>query len=129
MKINRLLSLLILLTALGTSCKTYKNLEKVKPKTESASMAEQLQKLKPGDRIKVYVKNGDFMNLEFSSFDEREIKGIHIKEFARIPISIMIEDIYQVKVKKTNWPVTIISIPAGLFATWLIVGTIAFSSY
>jgi hypothetical protein len=127
MKNLRFLGIIFLVMMLSHSCKTYKNLEKVKPKSESASLADGLQKLKPGDRIKVFVKNGDFMNLEFISFDEREIKGIHIKEFAGI--SILIKDIYQVKVKKTNWPVTIISIPVGLVVTWLIVGTIAFSSY
>ncbi|MCL6261482.1 hypothetical protein M3O96_20450 [Aquiflexum sp. TKW24L] len=114
MKIIHLLGLFILLTALGTSCKTYKNLEKVKPKTESASMAEQLQKLKPGDRIKVYEKSGNIRILEFVTTEAGVLRGFGTKRPKENLISIRVEDIVQVQVRKTDAKSTAINTSLGI---------------
>ncbi|MCH6202182.1 hypothetical protein MMU07_21575 [Aquiflexum sp. LQ15W] len=120
MKIVPLVGLLILLTALVTSCKTYKNLEKVKPKTESASMAEQLQKLNSGDRIKVYEKNGSVRILTYVHTESGILIGIDTKK-SKERISIRVDDIAQVQVRKTDVGSTAIS--TGLAIT---IGALAF---
>lgn len=58
MKKTRLIGILILILFMGNSCTTYKNLKKVKPKTDSAPLSEEIQKLKPGDKIRVFEKSG-----------------------------------------------------------------------
>ena len=70
MKIIRLIGILFLVLMLSQSCKTYKNLEKIKPKSESTSLAEGLQKLKSGNRIKVFEKNGNIRTLDYVNTEE-----------------------------------------------------------
>jgi hypothetical protein len=118
--------MIILIVLLGSSCRTYKTLEKVKPVSASASLVEELHKLKAGDKIKVYKKTGSSNVLKFTSANENELLGVLVDGSMSSPVSIRIDNIDQLKVKKTNWPLTAVSIPVGLFATWLIVGTIAF---
>jgi hypothetical protein len=114
MKITQLVGLLILFATLGTSCKSYKNLEKVKPKSESASMAEQLQKLKPGDKIKVYQKSGSVRILNFIQTEAGMLKGLSTTK-TKEQVSIRVEDIVQVQVRKTDAASTAIS--SGLAIT------------
>jgi hypothetical protein len=101
MKITHLVGILILLATLGTSCKSYKNLEKVKPKSESASMEEQLQKLKPGDRIKVFEKNGSIRLLTYVHTEAGILRGLRINN-SKEQVSIRLDDISQVQVKKND---------------------------
>ncbi len=120
------LVMIILMVLLGSSCKTYKTLEKVKPVSASASLVDELHKLQPGDKIKVYTKTGSSNVLKFTSANEDELLGVLVDGSISSPVSIRMDNIHQLKVKKTNWPLTAVSIPVGLFSTWLIVGTIAF---
>lgn len=109
MKIIRLLGILFLVLMLSQSCKTYKNLDKVKPKSESATLADGLQKLKPGNRIKVFEKNGKIWTLDYVNTEEGILKGLEIKKPKGAPISIKVEDIEQVQVKKADVKSTAIS--------------------
>ncbi|EKB50828.1 hypothetical protein [Cecembia lonarensis] len=56
MKNFRLIGVLLFILMMGNSCKTYKSLERVEPRSNSASIAEQVQKLKLGDVIKIHEK-------------------------------------------------------------------------
>jgi hypothetical protein len=120
MKITHLVGLLLLLATVGTACKSYKNLEKVKPKSESASMAEQLQKLKPGDKIKVYQKNGSVRILTYLQTEAGMLKGLGTTK-TKEQVTIRVDDILKVEVRKTDAKSTAIS--TGLAVT---LGALAF---
>lgn len=102
MKKIRLIGILVLIFLMGNSCTTYKNLEKVKPKTDSASMAEEIQKLKPGDKIKVFEKNGNIRTLEYVVTEEGVLRGFGTTRNQEDLITIKVEDIVEIQVKKTN---------------------------
>lgn len=86
----------------GISCKTYKNLETIKPKTDSASMVEELQKLKPKDKIKVFEKSGRSRNLKYVITEKGFLRGLGSSGTNEDLISIKIDDIEKVQVKATN---------------------------
>jgi len=109
MKYARLLGILILVLLLGNSCKTYKNLEKVKPKTESASMIEELKKLKYGDRIKVLEKNGSNKTLDYIKTEDGVLRGLMTKRPKGDLVSISVEDIVLVQVRKGDVKSTVLS--------------------
>ena len=120
MKIIHILGLFFLLTAFGTSCKSYKNLEKVKPKTENLSMEEQLQKLNPGDRVKVFEKSGSIRILTYVKTEAGTLRGLDTKK-SKEQVAIRVDNIIQVQVRKTDVGSTVIS--TGLAIT---LGALAF---
>ena len=94
---------------MGNSCKTYKSLEKIEPRTDSALLTDQLQKLKPGDLIKVYEKKGSMKGLEYVITEEGVLRGFEPKGTKADLISINLEDIAKIEVKKVNVGKTVLS--------------------
>jgi hypothetical protein len=76
MKNFRLIGLMFFILMMGNSCKSYKSLERVEPKTDSASIAEQVQKLKPGDLIRVFERSGSIRDDEICHYRRGGFKGI-----------------------------------------------------
>jgi len=109
MKKTLLFGILALVLMIGNSCTTYKNLEKVKPKSESASMAEEIQKLKPGDKIKVFEKSGNVRTLKYVVTEEGVLRGFGTTRNQEELITIKVEDIVEIQVKKTNASKTVVT--------------------
>lgn len=122
MKSIRQSVLLILLLVMGNSCITYKNLEKVKPITDSASMGEELQKLKPGDKIMVFEKSGSVKSLEYVVTEKGQLRGLDSRSFKGDLISIKIEDIEKVQVKKVNAKKIVLFTLGPIAAAYLTIG-------
>lgn len=131
MKKTRLIGILVLILFMGNSCKTYKNLEKVKPKTDSKLISEEIQKLKPWDNIKVFEKSGSIRILEYVVIEEGVLRGFETKRTKGDLISIRVEDIVQVQVKKVDTQKTVLksasvvglAMVAGLLVLFLILGS------
>ncbi|WP_373495913.1 hypothetical protein [Aquiflexum sp.] len=114
MKNIRLLGILVLILLMGNSCKSYRNLKALNPKTKSSSIAEELYKLKPGDKIKVFENSGSIKFLKYSNAEDGVLKGIDIKGNKGTKgevISIRVENLVHIEVRKTNWPLTALLIP------------------
>ena len=106
---------------MGNSCKTYKNLETVKPKTDSDSMVEELQKLKPRDKIKVFEKSGRSRNLKYVVTEKGLLRGLGTRGTNEDLISIKIEDIEKVQVKATNVYLFSLGTLAALWGVYVII--------
>jgi hypothetical protein len=102
MKKIHLLGILVLILMISNSCTNFKNLEKVKPKSDSASMAEEIQKLKAGDKIKVFEKSGSIRILEYVVTEEGVLRGFETKRTKEDLISIRVDDIVQMQVKRAS---------------------------
>ena len=111
---------LFLILIMGNSCKSYKNLDKVKPKTETTSMEEKLQKLELGDKIKVYDKNGSVWVLTYLQTDSGMLKGLRDTK-SREELFIRTDEIVQVQVKKSDAKKTVLAT-----GTVLVVSSLAF---
>jgi hypothetical protein len=109
MKNIRLIGIILFILMMGNSCKTYKSLEKIEPRTDSALLTDQLQKLKPGDLIKVYEKKGSMKGLEYVITEEGVLRGFEPKGTKADLISINLEDIAKIEVKKVNVGKTVLS--------------------
>jgi hypothetical protein len=129
MKNIRQLTLIILLLMMGNSCKTYKNLDKVGPKINSNLISEKIQKLKPWDNIKVFEKSGNIRILEYVVTEEGVLRGFETTRTKGDLVSIRVEDIVQVQVKKVDSQKTTLFISSALIgsllATAVIVNAIA----
>ena len=121
MKKTRLIGMLVLILFMGNSCKTYKNLETVKPKTDSDSMVEELQKLKPRDKIKVFEKSGRSRNLKYVVTEKGLLRGLGTRGTNEDLISIKIEDIEKIKVKATNVYLFSLGTLAALWGVYVII--------
>jgi hypothetical protein len=102
MKNIRLIGIMLLILMMGNSCKTYKSLERVQPKTESASISEQVQKLKPGDLIKVFEKSGSIKMMEYVMTEDGVLRGFVTMGNAGDPVTVRLEDIVKIEVEKIN---------------------------
>ena len=101
MKNFRLIGVLLFLLMMGNSCKSYKALERVEPRSDTASIAEQVQKLKPGDAIKVIEKtSGRLTDLEYVATEDGFLRGFPLKGSKTGLVSIKLEDISRIQVKK-----------------------------
>jgi len=109
MKNIRLIGIILFILMMGNSCKTYKSLEKIEPRTDSALLTDQLQKLKPGDLIKIYEKKGSMKGLEYVITEEGVLRGFEPKGTKADLISINLEDIAKIEVKKVNVGKTVLS--------------------
>jgi hypothetical protein len=108
MKNFRLLGVLLFILMMGNSCKSYKSLERVEPKTDSASIAEQVQKLRPGNSIKVFEKSGSIRMMEYVITEQGVLRGFGAKGNKGDLISIRLDDIIKVEVKKINVAKTVL---------------------
>ncbi|MCL6261592.1 hypothetical protein M3O96_21005 [Aquiflexum sp. TKW24L] len=111
---------MLLILMMGNSCKTYKSLERIEPRTDSASLSEQLQKLKPGDLIQVFEKRGGIKVLEFVITEEGVLRGFEPKGPKDDLISIKLEDIAKVEVKKINAGKTLLVTGAVVASIYLV---------
>jgi hypothetical protein len=103
MKNLRLIGILFFILMMGNSCKTYKDLERVEPRSKAASIAEQVQKLKPGESIKVFEKtSGKVTDLEYVITEDGILRGFQAKGSKSDLTSIKLEDIARIEVKKFN---------------------------
>lgn len=119
----RLIGVLLFLLIMGTSCKTYKNLERVEPRAADSPISEQVQKLKPGDAIKVYEKtSGRAMNLEYVTVEEGVLRGFQAGGNKSDFTSIRLEDIGKIEVKKVK---TVLAIGVA-YAAAMLVGITAY---
>jgi hypothetical protein len=124
MKNFRLFGLMLFILMMGNSCKTYISLEKVEPRSDSDSIAEQVQKLEPGDLIQIWEKSGSFKMMQFVSTEEGVIRGFSATGNAGDPVSIRLEDIVKIKVKKVSVGKTVL-LTGGIVASVLLVYYIA----
>jgi len=101
MKNFRLIGVLLLLLMMGNSCQTYKNLERVEPRSSATGIAEQVQKLKPGDKIKIHEKtSGRVTDLEYVTTEDEILRGFQTRGSKSDLTSIKLEDISRIQVKK-----------------------------
>jgi hypothetical protein len=124
MKNFRLIGLMFFILMMGNSCKTYKSLERVEPKNDSASIAEQVQKLKPGDLIRVFEKSGSIKEMEYVITEEGVLRGFGAKGNQADLISIRLEDIVGIEAKKFNVGKTVLLTGAVVASAYLIAGII-----
>ena len=83
-------------------------------------MEEQLQKLNPGDRVKVFEKSGSIRILTYVKTEAGTLRGLDTKK-SKEQVAIRVDNIIQVQVRKTDVGSTVISI--GLAIT---LGALAF---
>jgi hypothetical protein len=128
MKNIRLLGIALLIVMLGTSCMSYKNIEKVKPISAVPSLAEEIQKLKAGDKIKVYQSSGEIKNLRYVTTENGVLRGFEPKKTSQDLISIKVEDIDLIHVNKINVTKTIwrTGLTTGLVVSVIIFGWFIF---
>ncbi|SMD42457.1 hypothetical protein SAMN00777080_1009 [Aquiflexum balticum DSM 16537] len=129
MKNFRLIGLMLFILMTGNSCKTYKSLERVKPKTDSASIAEQVQKLKPGDLIMVFEKSGSIKEMEYVITEEGVLRGFGAKGNQADLISIRLDDIVKIEAKKFNVGKSVLLTGAVVASAYLIVGIILLAAW
>jgi hypothetical protein len=98
----------------STSCKTYKNVENISRNTDRGSIADDLHKLKPGDKIRIKEINGKLTYMKFSSHAEGQITGIGLKDKAGYFVSVNIEEVSQLEAKRINLALTGVSGVLGL---------------
>ncbi len=124
MKKIRLLGIALLIVMLGNSCMSYKNIEKVKPISAAPSLVEEIQKLKAGDKIKVYQTSGEINNLRYVTTENGVLRGFETLKTSENLISIKVEDIGLIHVKKINVTKTIwrTGLTTGLVASVIIFG-------
>ncbi|WP_373524027.1 hypothetical protein [Aquiflexum sp.] len=116
MKNFRLIGIVLFILMMGNACKSYKSLERIQPRTDSASMSEQVQKLKPGDLIRVFEKSGSIRMMEYVITEEGVLRGFGAMGNAGDPISIKLEDIVKIEVEKINVGKTLL-ITGGVVAS------------
>lgn len=122
----RLIGFLLFLMIMGNSCKTYKDLELVEPRADDVPISEQVEKLKPGDVIKVYEKiSGRATDLEFVIVEDGILKGFQAGGSKSDLKSFRLEDIGKIEVKKVNMGRTGLAIGA-VYAVALLVGLTAY---
>lgn len=128
MKNFRLIGVLLFILMMGNSCKTYKSLERVEPRSNSASIAEQVQKLKPGDVIKIHEKtSGRVTDLEFVTVEDGILRGFQAKGSKSDLTSVKLEDIARIEVKKFN-PGRALAITLGVAALGMVILLASFLS-
>lgn len=118
--------LLIALFGIFSSCQTYRNLDKIQPRSSSESIYDQLQKLDPGDRIRVTTINQETHIISYLSSDQKNLRGTKLKKNNGQEVNIPIDQIQTVEVKKFNWIVTAVVVPAVGFATFFVLYILAF---
>ncbi len=100
----------------GTSCKTYRNVENFGSGTDRNALADDLPKLKSGEKIRIKDKNGKTIDMEFFYNTETEITGV---DNAGVPIAVNIADVSQLRAKRVNWVMTGIVLPIAILVTTL----------
>ena len=118
--------LLIALLGILFSCQTYKKLDNMRPKSSTESIFDQLQKLDSGDRIRVTTKNQDTYIISYKSSDQKNLTGKKLKKDKGQELNIPIDQIQKVEVKKVNWVVTAVVVPAVGFTTFFVLYIMAF---
>lgn len=122
----RLIGILLFLMFMGSSCKTYKDLDRVEPRAADVPISEQVEKLKRGDAIKVYEKiSGRATDLEFVIVEDGILRGFQAGGSKSDLMSIRLEDIGKIEVKKFNIGKTGLAIGA-VYAVALLVGFTAY---
>jgi hypothetical protein len=110
MKNFRLIGLLLFILMMGNSCKTYKNLERVEPRSDAVTIAEHVRKLKSGDAIKVHeITSGRVTDLEYVITEDGILRGFQAKGSKSDLTSIKLEDIARIEVKKFNAGKTVLT--------------------
>jgi hypothetical protein len=125
MKYFRLIGVLLFILMMGNACKTYKSIEKVQPRSDASSISGQVQKLKPGDAIKVYEKGSGRVNdMEYVTIEDGFLRGFEAKGTKADLISIRLEDIARLEVKKFNAGKTVLLTGAVIASAYLIAGIV-----
>jgi len=125
MKKSYLIGILFFIVMMGNSCKTYKNLDRVEPRS-AATIGEQVQKLKRGDAIKVFEKvSGRATDLEYVTNEDGILRGFHAGGNKSDLTSIRLEDIERIEVKKFNAGKTGLAVGA-VYAAAMLVGFTAY---
>jgi hypothetical protein len=87
-------------------------------------MAEELQKLKPGDKIMVFEKSGNVKGLEYVVTEKGLLRGLDSRNFKGDLTSIKIEDIEKVQVKKVNAKKIVLFTLGPIAALYLTIGIV-----
>jgi hypothetical protein len=125
MKYFRLIGVLLFILMMGNACKTYKSIEKVQPRSDASSISQQVQKLKPGDAIKVYEKGSGRVNdMEYVTIEDGFLRGFEANGTKDDLISIRLEDIARLEVKKFNAGKTVLLTGAVIASAYLIAGIV-----
>ncbi|WP_291782956.1 hypothetical protein [Cecembia sp.] len=126
MKNFRLIGVLLFIIIMGSSCKTYKDLKRVAPRAADVPISEQVQKLKPGDAIKIYEKiSGRATDLEYVTIENGILRGFQAGGSKSDLTSIRLEDIGKIEVKKFNAGKTGLAIGA-VYAVAMLIGFTAY---
>jgi hypothetical protein len=121
-----LIGVLLFILMMGNSCKTYKDLDRVEPRDADVPLSEQVEKLKRGDAIKVYEKiSGRATDLEFVIVEDGILRGFQTGRSKSDLMSIRLDDIGKIEVKKFNVGRTGLAIGA-VYAVAMLIGFTAY---
>jgi hypothetical protein len=94
---------------LTTSCQSYKNINKINPKSNSITLNDELFKLVPGDKIRLSKKTGETVVMKFTEASAYQLRGISSGKDDIVVVNI--DEISKVEVKKVNALQTLALLP------------------
>jgi hypothetical protein len=114
------------------SCKTYRNVENIRPSSEGSSRDEgvslkEMEKLNPGDQLAVRMIDGKSHRFVYVQTLDGVVYGTYGRDKNLRTIEIPLAEIKDVKVKRINWYLTS-TIPIQVLAAFFLGFMIALGS-